>query len=250
MKTAAVLFGSLFLILAPGYSQNVLPVVITQQPRNPGVLTEGDEVTLSVEATGTAPMQYQWRRNGVPMPEQVTATARFRTTLTDNATFDVVITNPAGTRTSTGAALRVESSRLINISTRGYVGTGDQSMFIGFVVSGAGRSVLVRAVGPTLAAFGVEGTLANPRLRLSRVGDGRTTIISENDDWINGGPESLATAANRVGAFPLQSGSLDSALTIGLQPGNYTVEVSASDGPLTANAAKTGIVLVEVYELR
>ena len=61
-----------------------------------------------------------------------------------------------------------EGSRAINISTRSHVGTADATLIAGFVINGAAsRRVLIRALGPSLAGFGLTGVLAEPcRLRM------------------------------------------------------------------------------------
>src|SRR4029078_6555477 len=70
-------------------------------------------------------------------------------------------------------------SRLVNISTRGQVQTDFDVMIGGFVISGSTpKTVVIRALGPTLALYGVLGTLANPQLRLVRSSDGM--VIASN----------------------------------------------------------------------
>jgi hypothetical protein len=127
------------------------------------------------------------------------------------------------------------SPRLANVSARNHVGTGGDLLIAGFVVDGVGpKTVLIRAVGPTLAAFGVQGALADPRLQIFQ----GERLVAENDDW----SPSLATAFGRVGAFQLVAGSLDAALTLTLQPGAYTAQITGVNGG-------TGEALVEIYEL-
>ena len=126
--------------------------------------------------------------------------------------------------------------RLVNVSVLKHLGTG---LVAGFVVGGsAPRTVLVRAVGPTLGAapFGVPGVVADPELRLF-AGERR---IEANDNW--GGGAALAAAFARVGAFALPVGSRDAALLATLPPGAYTAQVSGVGGT-------TGVALVEVYEV-
>lgn len=125
--------------------------------------------------------------------------------------------------------------RLINVSARNFVGTGDNILIAGFVVTGSvGKTLLIRAVGPTLAGFGVPGTLANPKLEIYK----ESTKISENDNWT----AALSPVFNSVGAFQLTANSGDSALLVTLPPGAYSAQVSG-----VANG--TGEALVEVYEV-
>jgi hypothetical protein len=133
--------------------------------------------------------------------------------------------------------------KVTNVATRGMVGTGQSQLIAGFVVSGnTAKKVLVRAVGPGLAAapFNVSGTLADPVLRLVR---GESQIVRENDNWEQGNDIALINdASSRVGAFPLASGSRDAAILISLPPGTYSAQVSGT-------GTTTGIALVEVYEV-
>jgi hypothetical protein len=129
--------------------------------------------------------------------------------------------------------------RLLNLSTRGEAGAGENALVAGFVLTGTQpRRVLVRAVGPSLVQFGIAGTLADPVLTLYR-GDAQ---IARNDDWeISRSGAVVAATAQRVGAFPLTAASLDAALVLTLAPGPYSAVVSSADG-------STGIVLVEIYD--
>jgi hypothetical protein len=136
---------------------------------------------------------------------------------------------PAATFTST-------TPRLLNVSVRKHLGTG---LTAGFVLGGASPTrVLIRAVGPGLAAFGVEGTVADPQLTLFNSASAR---IDSNDNW--SGTPALTAAFAAVGAFALPSAtSRDAALVTTLAPGNYTVAV-------TGVANTTGTALVEIYEV-
>lgn len=129
--------------------------------------------------------------------------------------------------------------RLLNLSTRADVGAGENALIAGFVLTGTQpRRVLIRAIGPSLAAFGVTGALADPMLTLYR----GATVLATNDDWeISRSGAAIAVTAQRVGAFALEAASLDAALLTTLPPGPYTVVVTGVEGA-------TGIALVEVYD--
>ena len=126
--------------------------------------------------------------------------------------------------------------RLLNVSVRKHLGTG---LTAGFVVGGATPArVLIRAVGPGLAAFGVPDTVVDPQLTLF---NGSSVKIAENDDWA--GTADLTAAFAAVGAFGLPAPtSKDAALVLTLQPGSYSVQVSGVNNT-------SGIALVEVYEV-
>ena len=133
-------------------------------------------------------------------------------------------------------AADADPARLVNIATRVAVGGTAGTPIPGFVLAGAGsKSVLVRAVGPTLANFGVEGVLADPRLSLVN----GTTTVATNDDWA----AADAQAMRNAGAFALGAASRDAALVMPLTSGGYTAPV------LAANQGN-GVALVEVYEAR
>jgi uncharacterized protein (DUF1800 family) len=135
-----------------------------------------------------------------------------------------------------------QEARLINLSTRAQTGAGANILTAGFVVGpGEPRQVLIRAVGPTLAGFGVTGTIANPVLTVFDA-DGKS--VASNDDWGTpaAGQAALAATFAQVGAFPLAVGGRDSALVTTLRPGSYTAQVANATGA-------TGETLVEVYQI-
>jgi hypothetical protein len=134
------------------------------------------------------------------------------------------------------ANFAVTTPRLLNVSVRKHLGTG---VTAGFVLGGATSTrVLIRVVGPGLAAFGVPDTVVDPQLALF---DSSSTKIGENNDW--GGSAELTAAANSVGAFALPAAtSKDAALVVSLPPGGYSVQASGLNNT-------TGVALVEVYEL-
>ncbi len=130
------------------------------------------------------------------------------------------------------------SPRLINVSARAQVGTGGEVLIAGFSIGGTSeKTVLIRAVGPALAVFGVDGYLVDPKLELYSSGG---NLLGENDNWPLS--SAMAFATGYVGAFELPMGSRDAALIATLRPGSYTVQVSGVLGT-------TGVGLVEVYEV-
>ncbi|HUR56517.1 MAG TPA: CotH kinase family protein, partial [Opitutaceae bacterium] len=132
-------------------------------------------------------------------------------------------------------------SRLVNISARGLVGTGENALIAGVVVADtSGKSYLARAIGPTLAAFGATGVVPDPQLSIFNANN---VEILRNNGWGSAnGASQLAQVSQSVGAFPLTSGSLDSAVTSQLSRGSYTMQVTTPSG-------RSGIGLAELYEL-
>ena len=132
------------------------------------------------------------------------------------------------------------TARLLNLSTRGFVGTDENILIAGFVVGGTGTMrLLLRGIGPGLAQFGVPGVISQPRLTLFS----GTTPIGSNTGWTTDGFRGdLAGAAASVSAFPLADGSADSAMLFDAAPGAYTLQISGVNGT-------TGEALVEIYVL-
>ncbi|MFM1746342.1 MAG: hypothetical protein RLZZ188_8 [Verrucomicrobiota bacterium] len=128
------------------------------------------------------------------------------------------------------------AARITNISLRASAGAGDGTLIAGFAVTGSsGKSVLVRGVGPGLAAFGLTGLLPDPRLIVL---DSAGRTVATNDDY-----DDLVTPSGLiagVGAFPLNTRG-DAALVTTLAPGTYTAQISDATN-------RTGVALIEVYE--
>jgi sugar lactone lactonase YvrE len=148
------------------------------------------------------------------------------------ALAEVYDATPAGSYTPA-------TPRLVNISARVNVGTQGNVLIVGFVIGGeTAKTVLIRASGPALNAFGVTGTLPDPLLDLYS----GTTVLASDFAW--GGDSAIASAAASVGAFAwTDSASDDSAVLLTLAPGAYTAQVSGAAGD-------TGVALIEVYEVQ
>ena len=125
-------------------------------------------------------------------------------------------------------------SKLANISTRGFVETGDNVMIGGTIIIGSDPArVLLRAIGPSLTNFGVPNALQDPTLELH---DGNGALMASNDNWrTDQEAEIIAT-----GIPP--SNDLESAIVRDLAPGNYTAIVRGVN-------STTGVALVEAYGL-
>lgn len=142
------------------------------------------------------------------------------------------------------------ATRLIELSARGSVETGEGVLIGGLVITGASpKRVLIRGVGPALTQLGVTSALADPVLS---VYNSQGQMIAQNDSWenpvtVNGNfpgatAGSVSEASVSSGAFALSSGSRDAAVILTLAPGNYTVQISGV-------GSTRGVGLVEVYEL-
>jgi hypothetical protein len=141
---------------------------------------------------------------------------------------------------SANGTVTVTTPRLVNVSVLKQISAGTV-LTAGFVIGGGGgaaKTVLIRAIGPTLAEppFGVGGAMADPKLDLFQ----GQAVIAANDNW--GGDTQLSAVAGAVGAFALgNAASRDAVLLVTLAPGSYTAQVSGVGGG--------GMALVEVYEV-
>lgn len=104
----------------------------------------------------------------------------------------------------------------------------------------ASRKVLIRAVGPSLARFGVAGVLAAPRLEVFNREGYRSAVVAAWSERPEVGE--IRAAAQLAGAFALEEGSADAAFIATLTPGAWTIQVSSLNNT-------TGTALVEVYDL-
>ncbi len=141
---------------------------------------------------------------------------------------------------ASGTARTATTPRLVNLSTRAEIAAGGD-LRVGFVLRGlSARTVLVRAVGPSLGAFGIEGVMSDPKLELFDNDNGGKNM-GTNDNW--GGDAQVVAAANAVGAFALAAGDTkDAVLLVTLAPGAYSARLSG-----VGNTGGTAIV--EVYEV-
>jgi hypothetical protein len=134
---------------------------------------------------------------------------------------------------STGAyvAVRAVPSRLLNISTRGTVGTGENVLIGGFIVGDGGKTVFIDAKGPSLAASGVTNPVQATQIGLYF----GSQLIASNNGWRNNANAGEITAS---GLAP--TNDKESALQVALEPGAYTAIVSSGDG-------SSGVGLVEMF---
>jgi hypothetical protein len=149
----------------------------------------------------------------------------------------------AGKNQTTGVGLvevydisHAASSQLANISTRGFVLTGNNVMIGGFILGGNSNThVVVRGIGPSLAQFGLSPVLADPTLELHD-SNGATLVV--NDDW-----QDDPASASQLTAIGLAPQDIkESGIYLSLPPGAFTAILAGKGGG-------TGIGLVEVYNV-
>ncbi len=209
--------------------------VITLQPTSK-ISMPGATVGFVTSGTGLN-LSYQWLHNNIALAGETGAVLlRTNVSATDAGTYSVRISNGSANTTSVGATLTISAnaSRAANIAVRTNVPTGT-TVIPGFVIQGTGtKRVLIRAVGPGLAAFGLTGVMSDPKFSVFQ----GSTQIASNDNWST---TNIGTAFSVVGAFPISADSKDAALITDLSAGrDYTVQVTNASGV-------GGIVLIEVY---
>lgn len=216
---------------------------IVTQPISQTVVV-GVPLTLSVVGSGTG-LSYQWKKDGTAINGATgTSYTISNPTATDAGSYTVVVTNSTGSVTSNAAVIAVttqDPGRLTNLSVRTTAGTGSQTLIVGFVISGTGsKPLLIRGIGPALAAFGVTDALAAPQLTVQT--QNPVTVVATNSKW--DGSTALANTFTSVGAFPLTVGSADDALAVSLPvvAGGYSAKIVGANGT-------TGTAMAEVYDL-
>lgn len=228
------------------------PALIVSQPVSAQVV-EGDACELRLVAESRGRTAYVWTFRALEQdapevvqfgPEPVFHVGCAQRA--DAGTYVAWVVNEAGASASQAAALEVQpvdlaaATRLINISTRGFVGTGDAVLIAGFVIAGqTARPLVVRGIGPALHRFGVPEPVPWPHVSLR---ESSGTELIANAGWDAAGQgDVLAAQFARLGAFGLPRGSDDASLYLQLMPGAYTAIVTGRDG-------STGMALAEVYD--
>ena len=218
--------------------------VITSAPQAAGVA--GSEFSFMVTAT-RSPTSYS--ASGLPPGLSINkGTGMISGMPAGSGTYTVAVTaTGSGGSSTSNLTISIASSgglttnaspsnRLLNLSSRDEL-KGTQILIAGFVIAGSGQeNVVLRAVGPGLAAFNVSGVMATPELQLY---SSSGAMIAQNSGW--GGAGALSASFAQVGAFALSAGSADSAIETSLAPGAYTMQVFD-------HAGIGGIVLMEIYD--
>jgi hypothetical protein len=131
-----------------------------------------------------------------------------------------------------------QESKLANISTRGFVQTGDNVMIGGFILGGSGgsTSVAVRGIGPSLSQSGLSNVLADPTLELR---DSNGALLISNDNW----EDDPASAAQLTAHGLAPQNSLESGIFASLPPAAFTAILTGKNGGI-------GVGLVEIYNVQ
>ena len=241
----------------PSGAAVAVPIVFTVLPDAPIVTSQPTRISAQSGRDLTVPIgrndnaggrvEFEWRKDGQLLPAmplyQGPTLSLPHVTAATAGTHTVTLRNALGMAvTSAPIVVTIDdSSRLANLSTRAFVGPGEQTLVAGFSVPGPDeKTVIIRAVGPSLAKLGVAGVLPDPTLTLfqgTRVYSRDFGPWDANDD---GGATQRAVFA-KLGAFPLDAGSKDTVIFATVPPGNYTVQLASASG-------LTGTALIEIYE--
>lgn len=208
--------------------------------------------TLRITGPDSGGKPYQWLKNGAPLVGATTNPLIIPfVTSADAGSYSVFSVDPLAlqlTAPSQSLILGVgPADRLQNLSTRAAIGGGaDQGIISGFVVSSSAgdKKLILRAIGPSLSLFGVNGALRAPILRIFDA-SGRPYENGFAYPAVIGGPtyeSDLAESLARTGAFPIPAGTRDAVLMMPFAPGSYTAQVTSGDGT-------AGTVLLEIYEV-
>ena len=216
---------------------------ISTQPQSQTV-TAGTSVTFTVAAGGTAPITYQWQKNGSAITGATSASYTIASAqASDSGAYTVVVTNPGGSLTSATATLTVNAPPargLVVGSARAFLDSNVPILTGSFTVEGlASKQMLIRADGPSLASRGLSGALAAPQLEID---NSAGTVVATNTAWgTASNAAQISTVGTQVGAFAFASGSADSAVLATFAPGTYTVKVTGAGGA-------TGVTMLEIYD--
>ncbi|MEI8090525.1 MAG: MBG domain-containing protein [Opitutaceae bacterium] len=228
VATAPVgLYKSVALVQSSGVTYSVVgannqALVLTQTPS----LTTGGLTTL--KADNTFSMAASNAGGGATLVGEVYP-------VTTVATATLIMPGKAPVVFSGKSIATQRTDRLINLSSRAKVGSGESVLITGFVIGGPeAKKVLIRAAGPALGAFGLTSTLPNPVIKIYQ----GSNLIAQNDDWDLGDAPEIA----RIGAFGFIYGTKDAALLTTLAPGAYTAQISDPSG------TGSGVALAEIYD--
>ena len=162
------------------------------------------------------------------------------------SSFGGVYFAPPGAGGAAGTSVAINNppantGKLANLSVRSLVGPGEGALVAGMTVTDQERYVVIRAIGPSLGAFGVAGVLRKPLLTVYNAGG---DVIASAGSWSTAFTGNQRTGIqmvmSSVGAFPLTVGADDAVLNLRFVPGGYTVMVTTGDG-------QPGVALLEIY---
>jgi hypothetical protein len=206
------------------------PVVEIHGPGSFGTITNNnwkDNQQAQIQADGLAPSNDLESAIDASLPP---------------GSYTAVVRGNAGTAPAGIALVEVYdldtavTSKLANLSTRAFVGTGSNVVIAGFILGNkpGNDRIVIRGIGPSLGAFGVPNPLPDPTLELR---DQNGNLLRSNNDWQDDSAQ--ATEITAAGLAP--SNTKESAIAAVLPPGPYTAILAGLNNG-------TGVGLVEVYD--
>ncbi len=218
-------------------------VVSPYMAASPGAqsVNTGESVSLRVDVADLGDVGYQWLKDGIEIGGATGPTLDLPAVdRTDTGTYSVRITIGETAQLTSNAYFSVSSptigdGNLLNISTRGLVGSGESIMIGGFVISGSGpRTVAITAKGPSLAQYGITNAISDPQITLYK---GQEEIGS--NDALSDLDAIERDAIILAGIAP--GDPSEPAMAVSLEPGAYTVQVKNNGGA-------EGVGLIEVFD--
>lgn len=228
-------------------------IVFIRQPDPPPPVTllPGSDLKLVTGYDNKDVTSVDWFKDDTQIASGVSALELESVKAEDSGVYVAVIHRASGDLSTNPGTIRVCASPkvpLLNLSSRAFISPANPTLIAGFVVAPSlgklkeSKYLLLRAVGPSLAHFGVKQPLAKPVLRVFD-SNGREIELPTMHIPEIPGPEGLAKlVAPGIGAFPLDEGSADVAGVWSFAPGAYTVHVGSADGG-------SGDVMLEIYEV-
>ncbi len=221
-------------------SNDIAPVISAQSTAVSA--TAGQTLTLSVTSTALPPPTYQWYRNGQVLSGSTLSTLSFASIseFENGAVYTVIVSNALGSVVSDPIVVTVTPA----IGQRSILRTSARANALPAVLmssftieGGTTKAMLIRGVGPALAAFGLTGTLADPQLAVT---NSSGSAVVANDNW--SATSSLVSMTSSVGAFPLTNGSRDAAIAQSFGAGTYHVRLTGG------SSGGGGLALLELYD--
>jgi cyclophilin family peptidyl-prolyl cis-trans isomerase len=200
-------------------------------------LHDGTKIVATSDHWGDSTNRQQIK--DTDMPPTSSSEATILATLPANAAYSAIVRGLNGTGVGLAEIYDLDlgpGSRLANISSRGFVQTGDNVMIGGIIISGASSAkIIVRGIGPSLSSAGITNPLRDPTLELRNA---QGVKIAQNNDW------QMAPNASDIQATQLQpTNPHESAILTTQVPGGYTAILSG------AGSTPTGVGVVEVFHL-
>jgi hypothetical protein len=245
--------GNTALPAATGETSITLDVAFGIRAVPPSRVTVPAGETLRITGPSYGGRAAQWSKNGQDIPG-ATSNPLVITSVSssDAGTYALGLNDPRSSIVPSQALVLGVGpvQRLSNLSNRSTLAAGAGQVFTaGFVVSGGSstaepKKLIIRAVGPTLTAFGIANPLRAPVLRIFDA-SGKAYSNGYVYSAVVGGltyETDLAASLAKVGAFPIPANTLDAVIMLPFAPGAYTAQVSSGD-------STAGEVLLEVYEV-